>query len=253
MAKVKIPDAGGAALTMVDVGDFITPIFFKSAQEIKDIFDNVPNFKFRNDDLMLCTFSKTGTNWVYEILMMILNRSAERIQTYKVFTMLEGVTAEEADQQPSPRVMNCHYRPKYLPLEDMRAKQIKTVLCLRNPKDTAVSYYNHMKGLNIYDYDGKWEDWLPVYGLFVIITCMFHYIYVLLDYGKYSDYLLHWQKRIQEGPGFPLHIMYYEDLKMGQQSIQFCCNIISFQQMATDLYLGDPTIALLVEAMFYSA
>jgi hypothetical protein len=60
MAKVKIPDAGGATLTMVDVGDFITPIFFKSAQEIKDIFDNVPNFKFRNDDLMLCTFSKTG-------------------------------------------------------------------------------------------------------------------------------------------------------------------------------------------------
>jgi hypothetical protein len=52
---------------------------------------------------------------------------------------------------------------RYVPLEDMRAKQIKTVLCLRNPKDTAVSYYNHMKGLNIYEYDGKWEDWLPVY------------------------------------------------------------------------------------------
>ena len=37
------------------------------------------------------------------------------------------------------------------------------MLCLRNPKDTAVSYYNHMKGLNIYEYNGKWEDWFPVY------------------------------------------------------------------------------------------
>jgi hypothetical protein len=45
----------------------------------------------------------------------------------------------------------------------MKAKQIKTILCCRNPKDTAVSYYNHMKGIKSYEYDGKWSDWLPVY------------------------------------------------------------------------------------------
>jgi hypothetical protein len=51
----------------------------------------------------------------------------------------------------------------YLPLKDMKDKQIKTILCCRNPKDTAVSYYNHMKGFKSYEYDGKWKDWLPVY------------------------------------------------------------------------------------------
>jgi hypothetical protein len=60
MAEVRIPDAGGATMRMVDVGDFIVPIFLKTGPEISDIFHKVPNFKFRDDDLMLCTFAKTG-------------------------------------------------------------------------------------------------------------------------------------------------------------------------------------------------
>lgn len=46
----------------------------------------------------------------------------------------------------------------------MKTKSIKTVLCIRNPKDTAVSYYNHMRGISMYEYEGKWEDWLPVFA-----------------------------------------------------------------------------------------
>ncbi|XP_053376635.1 sulfotransferase 6B1-like [Mercenaria mercenaria] len=135
------------------------------------------------------------TNWMFEILMMILNRSANRVEANKMLTMLECLTAEEVDQQPPPRVVNCHYPPRYLPIEAMRAKQIKTVLCIRNPKDTAVSYYNHMKGLRPYNYDDKWEDWLPVY------------LQGKLEYGKYSEYLLEWQREVQNGPGFPLHVL----------------------------------------------
>ena len=49
---------------------------------------------------------------MYEILMMILNRSAERVETNKLNTMIECVTALETEQQPSPRVMNTHISPK---------------------------------------------------------------------------------------------------------------------------------------------
>ena len=60
MTEVRIPDDGGNTIRMADVGGFITPIFFRSAPEIKDIYDKLPEYKFRNDDLMLCTFAKTG-------------------------------------------------------------------------------------------------------------------------------------------------------------------------------------------------
>ena len=60
MTEVYIPDAGGATIKMVDVGGFIQPIFFKTPSETQKVFESVPKYKFREDDLMLCTFAKTG-------------------------------------------------------------------------------------------------------------------------------------------------------------------------------------------------
>ena len=34
-----------------------------------------------------------------------------------------------------------------------------------------------------------------------------------MDYGLYDQYLREWEEAIKKGPGFPLHIMYFEDLK----------------------------------------
>ena len=39
-----------------------------------------------------------------------------------------------------------------------------SVLCFRNPKDTAVSLYNHHRDLvEFYNYNGEWKDWLPLF------------------------------------------------------------------------------------------
>ena len=45
----------------------------------------------------------------------------------------------------------------------MASKQIKAVLVVRNPKDTIVSLYNHLKGFKEYEYDGQWKDFLQLY------------------------------------------------------------------------------------------
>ncbi|XP_060587376.1 sulfotransferase 1B1-like [Ruditapes philippinarum] len=209
MTSVRIKDLGGATMRAIDVGGFITSNFMEELGKEKQIFDKVPYFKFRKDDLMLCTYPKTGTNWIYEILMMILKKSTEPIKDFKDDLMLDCQSAELIDIQPSPRVVNCHHPCRYLPLKDMKDKQIKTILCCRNPKDTAVSYYNHMKGFKSYEYDGKWKDWLPVY------------LQGKLEYGKYTDYLKEWEKEIQNGVGYPLHIMFYEDMKInGTEEIE---------------------------------
>ncbi|XP_060586560.1 sulfotransferase 1B1-like isoform X1 [Ruditapes philippinarum] len=209
MTSVLINDLGNASMRGIDVGGFVTPDFMKPPEETKQIFEKVPEYKFKDGDLMLCTYPKTGTNWLYEILMMILKKSAEPVEGNKGDLMLEFQSAESVDKQPAPRIVNCHYPCRYLLLKDMKDKQIKTILCCRNPKDTAVSYYNHMKGIKSYEYDGKWSDWLPVY------------LQGKLEYGKYTDYLIGWEKEIQNGVGYPLHIMYYEDMKKnGSEEIE---------------------------------
>jgi hypothetical protein len=44
--------------------------------------------------------------------MMIQIRSASRIESNKVFTMLEANFAEMIDKQPSPRIINSHLPPR---------------------------------------------------------------------------------------------------------------------------------------------
>ena len=40
------------------------------------------------------------------------------------------------------------------------------------------------------------------------------FIPISVEYGKYTDYLRSYDQAIQDGIGFPLHVMYYEDLKL---------------------------------------
>ena len=56
--------------------------------------------------------------------------------------------------------MYFHFR--HLP-QALHTKQTKTVLIIRNPKDTAVSHHNHCKGIKIYDYDGEWKHFLQLW------------------------------------------------------------------------------------------
>ena len=45
----------------------------------------------------------------------------------------------------------------------------------------------------------------------LVIYCFV--LYFTVDYGPYDQYLMEWEEQIKNDPGFPLHILYYEDLK----------------------------------------
>ncbi|XP_060586559.1 sulfotransferase 1B1-like [Ruditapes philippinarum] len=201
MSAFKVKDAGGSTIDMIDVGGFIASKF-KPPSGIEKLFDNTPNFKFRDDDVMLCTYPKTGTHLTFDMLLMILKKSAAPVQGNKLMPLWQCQSLDDMNKLPSPRVINSHNPLRYLPVKGIKEKQIKTVLCCRNPKDTVVSFYNHMRGVKYYSYDGKWDDWLPLY------------LEGKLAFGKYSDYLLEWEKAMKGDVGFPLHVVYYEDLQL---------------------------------------
>ncbi|XP_052799253.1 sulfotransferase 1B1-like [Mya arenaria] len=140
---ITVADDGGETIVFAQLKNGLRqPHFNKTADEFQDIFEHVPETPCRDDDIMLATFPKTGTNWLYEILSMVQRRSAARVQETKMSTMLEANQADVIDTRPSPRVLNTYYRPRYLTLfkikiystchrclpKNMARKRMKTVL-----------------------------------------------------------------------------------------------------------------------------
>lgn len=61
MMEVFVEDDAGIAMRFLNVNGFLLPPF-PSPSTATLIFDSLKNFNFRDDDIMLCSYSKTGKN-----------------------------------------------------------------------------------------------------------------------------------------------------------------------------------------------
>ncbi|GFS09277.1 sulfotransferase family cytosolic 1B member 1 [Elysia marginata] len=83
-----------------------------------------------------------------------------------------------------------------------RTYKTKLVFTVRNPKDVAVSLYNHHINLKeIYNYHGEFHDWFPLF------------LDGDVDYGDYFTYHLNWATAIRDNPDHPILVLKYEDAK----------------------------------------
>ncbi|XP_019640048.1 PREDICTED: sulfotransferase family cytosolic 1B member 1-like [Branchiostoma belcheri] len=178
-------------------------------QVTREILEAMKTFQTRDDDIAIVSYPKTGTNWTLEIVTHILQaagRSAANSDEHLIgkleFHYPENphpsyVLLEDA---PSPRVILTHLKPGTAPprIANPRGKE-KILVVMRNPKDTAVSYYHHcLKCRNI---DANQLPW-PKYFQDALAGKE--------EYGIFFDHVLSWwQKR-----GDPHFIfLKYEDMK----------------------------------------
>ncbi|GFO38352.1 sulfotransferase family cytosolic 1b member 1 [Plakobranchus ocellatus] len=162
-------------------------------------FEYSRNAEIRPDDTLVCGYVKTGCHWMWETLNILRKGKCQFSELGKSSAFLEFCGPELYNSLPSPRILNTHNRFDWLP-EKVRTYKNKIVLTTRNPKDVAVSLYNHQINLpEVYNYYGKFPDWFELFlGGYV-------------DCGEYIDYHLHWQQAMQENPDHPLLIIRYED------------------------------------------
>lgn len=65
MAEIRPADDGGNTCSgCCDAGGYRHPLFDKTPSQIKEIFENMPNFPLRDNDYLLCSFPKTGNAFV---------------------------------------------------------------------------------------------------------------------------------------------------------------------------------------------
>ncbi|WAR01307.1 ST1B1-like protein [Mya arenaria] len=199
MSLVRYTDAGGDSIRFLQVDGVDYPYVEGVDQErnIRAARDALG----RDDDILLVAYFKSGTHWLWEVLSMLIAGNADTVQGIKQYNMLEAVTHERLASMPSPRVLNTHAFFDDLP-KDMINRKCKIVLLVRNPKDIAVSGYNHHYGLTgSYDYHGKWENYLPLF------------LEGKVESGRWFNYVKHYEKVKADHPGLPIHTVFYEDMK----------------------------------------
>ncbi|XP_062588049.1 sulfotransferase 1B1-like [Saccostrea cucullata] len=198
MPIVKVADDAGDMMSLLEVNGRYFPIL-RTPHDQEEELRNMTSWKARSDDVLICAYPKSGTHWVWEIVKMILDQKAVRIPSMKESAMLECGSGFALQNMLSPRVLNTHMLFSDIP-KDFVDKRCKMIYVLRNPKDVAVSFYNHHVRLLDYEYSGSWRSYLG------------RFLYGKVDYGSWFDYVLHWEKSMKTSPDLPFHTLTYESL-----------------------------------------
>lgn len=181
--------------------------------------DQIFNLKVRSDDTFVVTWPKNGTTWTQELVWCVQNdadiQTAKKLPLnarapYLDFVFLADAMKSEdrpqhlspsklwqqMDEMQSPRIIKSHLTFDLLPVELIHKN--KAVICLRNPKDTVVSYYHHEKLIKFHGYEG---DFATYFDLFMDD---------LVVYGSYWRWVLEaWAQR--DHPN--VCMLFYEDMK----------------------------------------
>ena len=175
------------------------------------------NWKVRPDDVYILTFPKSGTTWTQELVWLLKNdcnfEQAKTVPLDRRFPfmdlpalldfnkkelppLLQGDLLKMVEDMPSPRFIKSHLHFCLLP-EDLMEKS-KVVTCLRNPKDTVVSYYHHMKIIKGPWYSGDFPSYFDLFMDNLVL------------YSPYFEYVKEaWRRRNHPN----VCLLFFEDMK----------------------------------------
>lgn len=92
-------------------------------------------YKFKEDDICLVAYPKSGNNFLLFLVAMLLYR--KKIDWATKGAMIQNVSKEPIENLPSPHLVWSHnrYDPSYP----------KVIYLVRDPRDIVISYYHHFQ------------------------------------------------------------------------------------------------------------
>ncbi|KAL3841825.1 hypothetical protein ACJMK2_019924 [Sinanodonta woodiana] len=202
-------DGAGRPIPVVEVDGVKWPLPFIQhlvpGGNILEHLDMIKNMAIQDDDIMLCTYPKSGTHWIWEIVSMLLKGKAEYEKKVKETAMLEFGSKDELKSIRSPRIFNTHLPVRMLPRE-ITEKKKKIIHVQRNPKDVVVSLYNHIKAAML----GGDRSSSATMGTF---SDMFPLLVSGGINNQWHVYVEELEKFTIDNPDYPILTLNYEDMK----------------------------------------
>ncbi|XP_045837023.1 sulfotransferase 1C2 [Meles meles] len=172
-----------------------------------DNWSQIQNFEAKPDDLLICTYPKSGTTWIQEIVDMIeQNGDVEKCQRAIIqhrHPFIEWARppqpsgVEKAKAMPSPRILRTHLPTQLLP-PSFWENDCKFLYVARNAKDCMVSYYHFQRMNQILPDPGTWEEYFETF------------ISGKVGWGSWFDHVKGWWD-IKDR--YQILFLFYEDMK----------------------------------------
>eukprot|EP00105_Crassostrea_gigas_P039065 XP_019923213.1 PREDICTED: sulfotransferase family cytosolic 1B member 1 [Crassostrea gigas] len=128
---------------------------------VRQRFEDIRGLCTRPDDVIITTYLKSGSHWVWEIICMLLQGTTSFVKEGKGSQFLEALDdLNLINKMTSPRTLNTHLPYRWLPRKHLE-NDGKIVHVVRNPKDVAVSMFFHFKetgefvGSEMLDFDDR--------------------------------------------------------------------------------------------------
>ncbi len=207
----------GQSFIRTDPGNCVFPSGYEKYKH------QIYNLPLRPDDVLVMTWPKNGTTWSMEMVWLLLNnydvaKAASLERPQKVTFVEMGIIIDflqdsippgtsflevlaEFKARASPRVIKTHLPFCLFPPNLL--DQHKVVTCLRNPKDTVVSYYHHEKLWKDHGFTGSFAEYFDLFMDDLVL------------YSSYWSYTLQlWENR--DHPNVCL--LFFEDMKADLQN-----------------------------------
>ncbi|XP_021073907.1 sulfotransferase 1C2-like [Mus pahari] len=172
-----------------------------------DNWRQIQTFKAKPDDLFICTYPKSGTTWIQEIVDMIeQNGDVEKCRqaiTQHRPPYIEWARppqssgVDKANEMPAPRILRTHLPTQLLP-PSFWTNNCKFLYVARNAKDCMVSYYHFYRMSQVLPEPGTWDEYFETF------------INGKVSWGSWFDHVKGWWE-IRDR--YQILFLFYEDMK----------------------------------------
>ncbi|KAL8613641.1 hypothetical protein ACOMHN_029733 [Nucella lapillus] len=198
MPLVRFPDAAGKTLQAMEYGQQPYYSFSTLPQEV---LENTHNVHIRDDDVILCSYPKTGCHWLWKMTRQLRVGTTNVEMVEKLKYMIERIPQDQLVTLPPQRTLNTQVLFHQLP-QKVQDGKVKILFIYRNPKDVAVSFYKYHRKCHPYEYHGEFSDYLP--GLFLAGK---------IDNAGYFSYIRDWEREMDSRHDLTVFVLSYEELQ----------------------------------------
>uniref|UniRef100_A0A8C6I6U9 Sulfotransferase n=1 Tax=Mus spicilegus TaxID=10103 RepID=A0A8C6I6U9_MUSSI len=194
----------------------------------KEIVEDVHNkFVVKDEDLIILTYPKSGTNWLIEIVCLIQTKGdpkwIQSVPNWECSPWLESKSGYPVlTSKEGPRLMTSHL-PTHLFSKSFFSSKAKVIYLIRNPRDVLVSGYFFWANTNLV----KNLESLGIY--------FEQFLKGNVGYGSWFEHIHGWLS-MRERNNFL--VLYYEDMKKDPKgTIKKICDFLGKNLGADELDL----------------